>query len=215
MGGAITVSGRGQMGRGCGRGLEGSRGSGEWSGWGGGDMAGSVTGRPWGSHGGCSRGSGMVTGRVLGGLWESRRGRRNPGSHRGFSWQSLRGPQEDSGGLREGMGSQGNQGYSLRGPWESPVPFAGAHGVSGEPGGHRMVPRGLGDSRKGDKEAWGAHREGKGPSGWDLCSPFLCALGVPTEIPAGPFWGFLVVFPLLKQGFFAVRMLGAGRGSGG
>lgn len=86
--------------------------------------------------------------------------------------------------------------------------------MSGEPEGHRMVPRGLGDSRKGDKEAWGAHREGKGPSGWDLCSPFLCALGVPTEIPAGPFWGFLVVFPLLKQGFFAVRMLGAGRGSG-
>lgn len=39
-----------------------------------------------------------------------------------------------------------------------------------------MLSRGLGDSGKGDREAWGAHSEGKGP--WGV-----------SALPSPVYWG--------------------------
>lgn len=83
--------------------------------------------------------------------------------------------------------------------------------MGGEPGGHRMVPRGLGDSGKGDKEAWGAHREGKGPWGGSLLFLHLCTGGAHRD-PSRAFLGLPGCVLPPQTGFFCSKDAKSGEG---
>lgn len=124
---------------------------------------------------------------VFPGFWDGHRGvlaglggPGQEGSHRGFSWQSLKGPEEDLGRPGEGTGSHQNQGDSLRGhrgfPWESQAPAAGTPGVGEEPvGGSQDGPQRSGSPGKGDRRPEGLIARARG-SGGGLCSPLPCAM---------------------------------------
>lgn len=212
--GRAGLAGRGREGRGnergCGRGLSvggavgvagawsraQGRGRGCWWGQGRQCPCGGDTGGPRGpgrgsrwcprfqgalrDSGGCSQGSEMVTA----GAWVGLGSPGEEGGHRGFSWRSLKGSEEDLGGPGEGTGSHQNQETSLRGhrgfPWESQAPSVGTPGVGEElGGGSQDGPQRSGGPGKGDGRPGELTVRAKGPGGvsallspvqW-LCSP--------------------------------------------